>query len=70
MPGVAHMASLKIVLERNKAQKKKMKMSAFETFMQNLVDGDRKGDSQWVAVPPPEQHLIVHAGVLLQLCAA
>ena len=44
MPGVAHMASLKIVLERNKKQKAKMQLTDFEKFMQEQVLGERAGE--------------------------
>jgi len=39
------MASLKIVLEREKKRKKKTAKSPFEQYIQDLVDKDRPGAS-------------------------
>jgi len=39
------MASLKIVLERNKKQKAKMQLTDFEKFMQEQVLGERAGEA-------------------------
>jgi hypothetical protein len=64
MPGVAHMASLKIVLEREKTRKKKTAKSPFEQYMSDLVDSDRPGAYPtppsrlcWL-VPPPNRPLL------------
>jgi hypothetical protein len=43
MAGVAHMAALRIVLEREKKKKKIQKQTKFERYMTTLVAADKDG---------------------------
>ena len=70
MPGVAHLAALRIVLEREKKRKAKLRHTPFEEYILDLVEEGRYGARFSLrARPPPFFDVLVPTGLWPQrLC--